>query len=119
MVSSGKRILAEIVQSQKGAEANSPHSSHNSSFLSIKPVGEDPLMSGQVEGFVFVGIVGFLKYRNVVCAALVKVGVFLGIHGINLKTDDPEIIPGDFTGFSNVFYRGFAAAFSCENQNFL
>ena len=88
-------------------------------LLGVDPVGENPLVSGKMKGFVFVGIVGFLKYGDVVGTALVEISIFIRIYRINFQADDAEIFPGDLTGISNVFDSGFGTAFSGQNQDFL
>ena len=72
-----------------------------------------------MKGFVFVGIVGFLKNGDVVGTALVEISIFIRIYRINFQADDAEIFPGDLTGISNVFDSGFGTAFSGKNQDFL
>src|SRR5699024_674338 len=115
----GKSIFSKIVQPQKGAESYSPHTTHKGSFLGIDTVRVNPFMTCQMEGLIFVCMIGFLENRDIVCSAFMKVGVLIRIHRINLQTDDPEIFPGDLTGLSNIFYGGFFPALPCQNQDFL
>ena len=76
-------------------------------------------MTCQMESLIFVCMISFLEDRDIVCPAFMKVGVFIGIHGINLQTDDPEIFSGDLAGLSDIFYRGFFPALSCQDQDLL
>ena len=76
-------------------------------------------MAAQMQSGVFIGIVGFLKHGNIVHAAGVEVGVFIGIDRINFNTHHPEIFPGQLAGLADILHRGSGAAFTGENQNFL
>ena len=72
-----------------------------------------------MESFIFVGMIGFLKNCYIISAALVKIGIILTVHRINLQANNPEIFPSNLAGFSNVFHCGFLTAFPSENQDFL
>ena len=75
----GKGILPEIVKPQQGAEAHAPHAAHQGPLLGIDAVGENPLVPGQMEGLVFIRIIGFLEHGHIIRPALVKISVFIGV----------------------------------------
>ena len=76
-------------------------------------------MSGQMERLVFVGIVRLLKYRHVIRSALMKVTVFVRVHGIDLQAYHLEIFSGCLTGFTDIFHVGSFPALAGEDQDLL
>ena len=75
-------------------------------------------MSHQMQSFVFIGVIGFLKYSDIICTAFMQITIFVGIYRIDFKTDHAEILSCKFTCLTNVFYITFCPAFSSKNQDF-
>ena len=69
MAACRKSVLSIIVQSQQRAEAYAAHPAAQGPLLRVQPVGENALVSGQVERFIFIRVVCFLKYRYIIGAA--------------------------------------------------
>ena len=76
-------------------------------------------MPSKVELFVAAGVIGLLEYRYVIRAAFLQVGIFIGVHGVDLKAHILEIARGDLAGFADVFHGTFSATFAGENEHFL
>ena len=76
-------------------------------------------MSQQVKLFVFVRVVGFLKYGYIIRAAFVEISVFLRIDRIDFKPDHAEIVPRQFAGFSYVSHMALGPAFAGKDEDFL
>ena len=114
-----KSVLSIIVQSQQRAEAYAAHPAAQGPLLRVQPVGENALVSGQVERFIFIRVVCFLKYRYIIGAACMKICVFIRIHGIDLQPDYFKIFSRDPARFSDILHRGFPPAFSGEDQHLL
>ena len=76
-------------------------------------------MTCQMQGFVFIGIIGLLENSYIICAAFMKICVLIRIHRIHLKTDYLEIFSSDLTGLSDIFYIRFRFALSGEDQDLL
>ena len=99
-----KRIFAEIIQSQKRRKSDAPHSAHERSLLGMEPIREHPLMSGQMKGFIFVRIVGFLENRYIIRSAFMEICIFVRIHRIDFQTDDSEIFLCNFYSLTDIFH---------------
>ena len=112
-------IPAKIRQPQQGPEANAPHAAHEGPFLGVETVRKTPFMSGQMQGFVLTGIIGFLENRYIVSPASVQKGIFIRIQGIDFQPDDLKVVPCNLAGLPNVGDCGMAAAFACKYQDFL
>ena len=119
MIACGKCIFAEIIQSQKGTEADTAHSAHQSTFLCVQTIWENTFVSRQMQRLIFIGVIGLLENGYVVGSAFVEISIFVRVHRIHLKADNPEIFPGDLTSLSNVFHVGFGTAFTGQDQNLL
>ena len=119
MVSGCKGILAEIIKSEKCSESDTAHAAHQCTFLGIDTVWEDPFVSGKMQGFIFVRIVSLLEYGYIIGTALVEECVFVRVDRINLKSDDFKIFTGDPAGIFDLFHRGFATAFTGQDQDLL
>ena len=104
MISGGKCIFAEIIQSEQGTETNTAHSPHERTFLRIDTVRKNTFVTGQMQCLIFVRIVSFLEYGHIVCTAGMQICIFIGIDRINFKTDDFEIFAGNLAGLTNVFH---------------
>ena len=112
-------ILAEIVQAQKCRESDTSHAAHQRSFLSTDAVWENSLVAGQMQLLVLIRVIGFLEHGDIVRAALVQIGVLIGIHRINLHAANAEILTRDLAGAADVLHIRHSAAFAGQNQNFL
>ena len=119
VVSCRKSILAEIIQSQKSRKTNPSHATLQCTLLGIQSVWENPLMSCQMQSFILVRIISLLENRHIICAAFMKICIFIGIHRINLKADHLEIFSRDLTGFSDVLHIGFGFALAGKDQDLL
>ena len=69
--------------------------------------------------FILIRIIGFLKYGHIVCAALVKISIFVCIYRIDFQSYHTKIFPRKLTRLSNIRYVTLTAAFSCKDQNLL
>ena len=76
-------------------------------------------MACQMQGFVFIRIIGLLENSYIICTAFVKICILIRIHRIHFKTYHLEIFPGNLAGFSDIFYIGFGFAFTGKDQDFL
>ena len=76
-------------------------------------------MSQQVEGFVFLCIVGLLKYRHIVGTTLMEIPILVRVDRINLQTDHAEILSCQLTGLTDVLYIALPSTLTCEDQDFL
>ena len=74
-------------------------------------------MPHQMQGFIFVRVVGLLEHGHIVHAALVEIPVFVHIDRINLDADIPEILPGNLHRLADIVHIGPLSAFAGENQN--
>ena len=119
MISGGKCIFAEIIQSQKCSKAHTPHTAFQSTFLSIQAIRKNPFVACKMESFIFVGVISLLENSYIVCTAFMQVCILIRIHGIDFQTDDTEIFFRNLTCLSDIFHIGFGTAFAGENQNFL
>ena len=117
MQACGDGILLVVIQAEEGREADAAHAAEDSPFLGVEAVWEYALMAGQVQRFVLVGVIGFLENRDVVSAAFVQVGVFIGIDRVDFHTDDAEVLAGDFDGVADVVHIGHMAAFTGEHEH--
>ena len=118
MIACCESVLAEVIQTQQCGKTNTTHTAFQGTFLSVQTVRENPLVSCQMQGFVFIRIVCFLENRYIIGAAFMEICVFVGVDRIDFQTDDFEIFLCNFAGFPDVLYCGFAAAFSGKNQDF-
>ena len=115
----GKGVFSEIRKSQQSREGHAPHTAAESPFLSVESVRPHPFVAEKMKGFVFVGVVGFLKDRHIVGATLMEICVFVGVDGVDFQSHHAEVFPRQFAGFANVLYVAFGPAFTGENQDFL
>ena len=118
MDSCSKRIFPEISQPQQRPESHAPHTALQGTLLCIDPIGKYPLMPAQVKGFVFIGIVSFLEYRNIICTAFVQICVLIAVHRIHLKPHHLKIPAGNLAGFSQIFDIRLFPALPYQNQDF-
>ena len=119
VISGGKCIFTEIIQSQKCSKSNSAHASYQSTFLSIQAVRKNPFVTCKMESLILVRIISLLENSYIVCTAFMQVCILIRIHGIDFQTDDTELFFRNLTCLSDIFYIGFGTAFTGENQNFL
>ena len=77
MVSGCKSIFSEVIQAKQSAKADTTHSTHQCTFLCINTIREDPLMAGKMQGFVFIGIIGFLENGYIVCTTFMKICILI------------------------------------------
>ena len=76
-------------------------------------------MSHKMKLFVAVAVICFLKYSNIICAALVEILIFFCIDRIYLKTNISEILSCKLTSISDIVNIAFGSAFTCKNKYFL
>ena len=114
-----KGIFAKIVQPQQCCKADATHTTSNGTFLCIETIRKDPLVTCQMQSFVFIGIIGFLKNSHIIRPALVKILIFIRVHRIHFQTDDLEVFSSGLAGFPDVFHVGFCTAFSRKYQDLL
>ena len=119
MKSGCKSVLSEIGKTEKSGERNSPHTRHECALLSVEAIRPYALMPGKVKRFVFIGIVRFLEYGNVIRAALVQIAVLVRIYGVYLQPDHTKILPRRFTSLSDILNIALTAAFACEDKYLL
>ncbi len=112
-------ILTEIRQSEQRRKSYAAHAAHQRTFLCVKAVRPYSFVSEQVQSFVFFGIIGFLKNGHIVRTAFVEILVFIGIDGIDLKTDHTEILSRQLTSFTDVFHITLSTALACEYEDLL
>ena len=98
-------VFPEIVQTQERRQPHASHAAHQGCFLRVKAIGEHPLMAGQMQGFIFIRIIGLLENSHIICSASVEIGIFIRIHGVHFQTDHTEVFPCDFYGLANIFHR--------------
>ena len=75
-------------------------------------------MAGQVERFVFVGIVRFLEYSDIVGAAFVEIGIVLGVGRVYFHVDDTEVLASDFDGVADVLDVAHLRTFTGQHDDF-
>ena len=119
MQGAGQGIFPKIGQPQQGRKSNPPHAAPESPLLGVKAVRPHPLMAQQMQGFIFLRVVGLLEHRHIVCAALVEITVFVGIDRVDFQTHHAEILPGQFAGFADVRNVTVFPAFPGEQENLL
>ena len=107
-----KCVLSEIVKTEKRRKRNSSHSAANCAFLRVQTVGENALVSCEVKRFVLVGVVGFLKNRDVIGAVLVKILVLVRVHRVNLNSHVLEILVCNRASLADILDVGHFAAFA-------
>ena len=74
-------------------------------------------MAQQMESLIFIRIVCFLEYGNIVGSALVEISVFVSVDRIYFKTYHAEILSCQFAGFTDILHIAFLAAFACEDKD--
>ena len=74
-------------------------------------------MPHQMKRFIFIGMIGLLKYRHVIHATLMKILIFVHIHRINLYSDVFKIFLCNFHRFPDILHIRIRAALPCQNQN--
>ena len=119
MVTGGKCVFAKIVQSKQCGKSDSAHAAHQSALLGIDTIWENTFMTGQMQRFVFVRIISFLKNGYIICAAGMQIGILIRIYRIDFETDDTEIFFCNLACFTYIFHGGHGRTFSGKNQNFL
>ena len=114
-----QRVLMKIRQSQKRRKAHAAHAAHQRPLLGVEPVGPYTLVAHQMQRFILIRIIGLLKYRHVVCAAFMKIPVFIGIDRINLQPHHPEILLCQLAGLADVIDAALSTALTGQNQDLL
>ena len=115
----GKRILAEVGQTEQRRKADTAHAAHQCTLLRIQAIRENALVTAEVQGFVLLVVIGLLKYGDVVHTALVQISVLIHVERINLDADDTEILARQLNGFTDVGYRRHGTALAGQNEDFL
>ena len=115
----GQGVLAEVRQPQQGREAHAPHAAHQGPLLGLKPVGPHPLVAHQVEGLIFVRVIGLLKHGDVVGPARPQVAVLVAVDRIDLQPHHAEVLPGQLAGLADVLHPAHGPALAGEEEHLL
>ena len=114
----GECILAEVGKTEQCGEGDAAHSSHEGAFLRVEAVGPHALVTEKVQFLVLLHIVGLLEHRHVVRTASAQIAVFVGVHGINLKPNEPEVLTSELACVADVLHAAHATALAREKEDF-
>ena len=70
----------------------------------LSPKEMTTLMPQQVQGFIFVWIIGLLKYRHIIHATFMQISVFIDVYRIDFHTDISEIFFCDLYRLSDILH---------------
>ena len=112
-------VLSEIGQTEQCRERYPSHATAQGSFLCIKAVGPNTLMSHQMQSFILYIVIGFLENSDIIHTTFMQIPIFIRIHRINFHADHAEIFSCQLTSLTNVFDITHGTAFACQNQDFL
>lgn len=77
--------LCENRPVQACGKSDSAHAAHQSALLGIDTIWENTFVTGQMQCFVFVRIISFLKNGDIICAAGMQIGILFRIYRIDFK----------------------------------
>ena len=115
----GKGILMEIRQPQKCRKSHTPHAAHQRTLLGFEPVREHTLMPHQMQCFIFIRIIGLLKYCHIIRPTLMEIAVLITVDRIDFKAYISKIPAGQLTGLSDISYIALGPALAGQHQDFL
>ena len=115
--SSPEGVAAEVGEAEQRREGDAAHPAHQRALLRLEAVGEYALVPREVQLLVAVGVVCLLEYRDVIDAAPVQVGVFVGVHRVDLDADGLEIAARELAGVADVLDAARAAALARQYEN--
>ena len=112
-----KRILSEIIKTEKRSKGNTSHPAHQSALLRIKSVREYPLMTCKVQSLIFIRVICLLKNSNVVSTTFAKISILIAVHRIDLDTYVLKVLLCNLTSLAYVLNIRHLTTLTRQNEN--